>query len=189
MNDGARTRTQAARHPSLHLTLNTLCIFQLTDIQSDADTHTVAQVPVCSTHPNTLSHKYTHIDIPTFTDTLEHFKAVGSHIHTLFYTTTYFHAHSDPADIYISAQLSHAPVPFTLTHQDVDTNTWAQKIFFGVTQPPLPCPALQPSALSGAHAHAKLAGRVTDWQARHYADHAGPSQEKGREVSQPPASG
>lgn len=60
---------------------------------------------------------------------------------------------------------------------------------FGVTQPPCPCPELQLSVLSGAHTHAKLAGRVTDWQARHQANQAGHSQEQDREGSRPPSLG
>lgn len=43
--------------------------------------------------------------------------------------------------------------------------------------------------VSGAHTHAKLAGRVTDWQAGHHPGQAGPFQEKGRKEPQPPSWG
>lgn len=38
--------------------------------------------------------------------------------------------------------------------------------------------------VSGAYTHAKLAGRVTDWQAGHHPGQAGPFQEKGRKEPQ-----
>lgn len=127
----------------------------------------------------------THIDIHTFTDTLRYFKFSLTHAHTLFYTTTYIHTDTFFHSHMLTHQMFTSPLKFlTLMHQDADKHTGPEALAL-VPPPPLPGPALRFSALSGAHTHAKLAGRITDWQAGHNPDQAGPPQEKGREVPQP----
>lgn len=83
----------------------------------------------------------------TLSDTLRHFKFIGSHIHThsliqvhistQISTNTHTLAHQVFS---CPLKLSHTPAPFTLKHHDADTNTQAQKpwLWCYPTSPPMP---------------------------------------------------
>lgn len=130
----------------------------------------------------------THKDIHNFTDTLRPFTFTGSHIHTLLYTTAHFHTQGP-------VRYSHVHSSFLppLFHSHSRTRMQTQicrprKSWLWCYPTSLPMPRIA-AFLSGAHTHAKLAGRVTDWQARHQANQAGHSQKQDREGSRPPAWG
>ena len=141
----------------------------------------------------------TRTDIHTFRDTLRRFTFAGSHIHTLFtqlhtFTDslslihTHTDTHADPSGTCVSTRAL-TPVPFTLTHQDPDTNTRAQKSLPWCYPTSSPVPRVTAFNAEWCPHPAKLAGRVTDWQAGHHPDQARPSQEKGREMSPLPGLG
>ena len=142
----------------------------------------------CHTNPCMFYMLHTHFLPGIHVDIHTHRYTQTCHIHRLtHHTHNYTFSHTLTHQLFAHPlKLSHTPVPFTLTHQDADTNIQAQKSWLGVTQPPFPCPEWQTSVLSGAHTHAKLAGRVTDWQElpprRSGRDLPG----EGRAVSQPP---
>lgn len=110
-------------------------------------------IHVCSMYLHTRSLPSTHMDVHAFIGTLRHFQFTGSRIHTLFtqlhiFTLSHTHIHADPSDVYVptrafSCSCLHA-------HTEVQTHR-PRSPCFGVTQPPLPGPEQQPSALSGAH--------------------------------------
>ena len=157
--------------------------------------YAATQTRVCSTYIHMYLLPAADTDIRAFTDTPRHSKFTGSHIHThtFFNTSTCIHSlsqtHAEPSDIYISAQVFSYSCCLHTHNTMKQIQTHRLEILVGVTQPPLLCPELQASVLSGAHTHAKLAGRVTDWQAGHHPGQAGPSQEKGRKEPQPPSLG
>lgn len=80
-------------------------------------------------------------------------------------------------------KLSHTPVPFTLTHRDTDTNTRAQKSLLWCYPTSSTMPRVAAFCAEWCPHPAKLAGRLTDWQAGHHPDQARPSREKVREMS------
>lgn len=146
--------------------------------RTDADTATDIHAPFL---PGT------HTDIHSLTAMLRHLPFTGSPIRSRLYTATHVHTRgavvshtSTPAFSHSCSSPSHTPGCGGHKHAGLGGPG------FGVAQPPFPCPELRLSVLSGAHTHAKLAGRVTGWQARHRANQAGRSQEQDGVASQPP---
>lgn len=109
------------------------------------DTYTVTQTHVCSMYIHTYFLPAADTDIRTFTDTLQHFKFTGSHIHThFFYTSTYIHSlsqtHAEPSDIYISTQVfSHSCFIHTQnTMTQIQTHRPRSPGWCYPTSPPVP---------------------------------------------------
>lgn len=103
---------------------------------------------------HTFSSEYTHghTRFHRYTQTLPIHRLTHSHT---FYTTTYIHtlsyAHTRGPIRCLCTHSSFLPLLFCLhAHTEVQTHR-PRSPCFGVTQPPLPGPEQQPSALSGAH--------------------------------------
>lgn len=136
----------------------------------------------CHVYLHTFSPKHTH----RHTQPHRYVQTIHrrTHSHTSLHNYTFAHPTQGPTQAFSHSCSIHTHTP-GCRHKHAGLGSPG----FGVTQPPFPCPELQLSVLSGAHTHAKLAGRVTDWQARHQANQAGHSQKQDREVSQLPSSG
>lgn len=147
-------------------------------------------IHVCSMYLHTRSLPSTHMDVHAFigTQTLPIHRLTHSHT---FYTTTYIHT--------LSYAHTRGPIRCLCTHSSFllllsarthrGTNTQAQKSLLWCYPTSSPRPRAAALGAEWCPHPAKLAGRVTDWQAGHHPDLAGPSRDKGREMSWLPSLG
>lgn len=143
-------------------------------------------IHVCSMYLHTFSSEYTHghTRFHRYTQTLPIHRLTHSHT---FYTTTYIHtlsyAHTRGPIRCLCTHSSFLPLLFCLhAHTEVQ-NTQAQKSLLWCYPTSSPRPRAAALGAEWCPHPAKLAGRVTDWQAGHHPYLAGPSRDKGREMS------